>query len=42
MNNETICPICKKPVDITKFRDEISKKEYKISGMCQDCQDTTF
>jgi hypothetical protein len=24
------------------FRDEISKREYSISGMCQDCQDSIF
>ena len=35
-----ICVICKKP--ITGFRDEISAKEYRISGMCQECQDSVF
>ena len=24
------------------FRDDISKKEYSISGMCQACQDSVF
>ena len=24
------------------FRDELSKKVYAISGMCQDCQDEVF
>jgi hypothetical protein len=24
------------------FRDDISKKEYSISGMCQSCQDQVF
>lgn len=24
------------------FRDDISKKEYGISGMCQSCQDEAF
>ena len=24
------------------FRDELSRKEYTISGICQDCQDKTF
>lgn len=24
------------------FRDELSAKEYYISGMCQDCQDSVF
>jgi len=24
------------------FRDELSEREYLISGMCQDCQDEVF
>ena len=28
--------------DITSFRDPESAKEYSISGLCQDCQDTVF
>jgi hypothetical protein len=31
---------CGKP--ITGFRNELSAKEYRISGLCQDCQDTVF
>ena len=31
---------CGKPV--TKFTDEISAKEYCISGLCQECQDKLF
>lgn len=27
---------------ITSFRDELSKREYKISGLCQKCQDKIF
>jgi hypothetical protein len=34
------CPTCKNPVG--DFRDEISKREYGISGMCQTCQDSVF
>ena len=26
----------------TEFRDELSKKEYSISGLCQSCQDDVF
>lgn len=26
----------------TEFRDEISKKEFSISGLCQKCQDKVF
>ena len=34
------CPICGNV--ITDFRDELSLKEYKISGLCQTCQDEVF
>ena len=27
---------------IGKFKDEISQREYRISGMCQKCQDEVF
>ena len=37
---EGYCPICKDRVG--EFRDELSKEEYKISGMCQACQDEVF
>lgn len=30
---------CGKPMDNAVFRDELSEKESKISGLCQDCQD---
>ena len=28
--------------EATEFKDELSKKEYTISGLCQACQDFTF
>ena len=34
------CATCSEPAD--GFRDEISLKEYTISGMCQSCQDSVF
>jgi hypothetical protein len=34
------CPTCKGPVGL--FRDELSRKEFGISGMCQECQDKVF
>lgn len=34
------CPFCDKPIG--EFRDELSKKEFKISGLRQECQDKTF
>ena len=37
------CPFCKKAIHPnTEFRDELSLKEYRISGLCQKCQDKTF
>ena len=37
-----LCPTCSKPIDKSKFRNEISLKEFRISGMCQECQDSIF
>lgn len=34
------CPLCGDPIG--KFRDRLSEREYEISGMCQNCQDTMF
>ena len=28
--------------EATDFRNEISAREYRISGFCQQCQDNTF
>jgi hypothetical protein len=38
LNN--VCGWCKKPA--IEFRDELSEQEYRISAMCQQCQDETF
>lgn len=34
------CVSCGKPT--TKFKDDRSQKEYTISGLCQECQDSIF
>lgn len=34
------CPTCSG--EITPFKDALSVKEFGISGMCQDCQDSVF
>ena len=34
------CPTCSKVVSM--FRDELSLREYRISGLCQTCQDALF
>lgn len=38
----SFCPFCKNPITQVEFRDKISKREYKISGLCQKCQDKMF
>jgi hypothetical protein len=36
------CPLCYRSIEMDKFRDELSKKEFEISGLCQQCQDEVF
>ena len=37
------CPFCKTDIHPNKdFRDELSRREYKISGLCQKCQDEMY
>lgn len=40
--DEKKCVFCNKKIDIKDFENEISKKEYAITGVCQTCQDKTF
>ena len=37
-----ICPFCNKEIKWEDFRNEISRREYRISGLCQSCQDEMF
>jgi uncharacterized CHY-type Zn-finger protein len=37
---QKICVVCGEP--IKEFRDDLSKREYEISGLCQECQDEVF
>jgi hypothetical protein len=38
-----LCSICgSDKVKYDDFKDSLSWKEFKISGMCQRCQDETF
>ena len=39
-HQKNLCTWCGK--FITVFRDELSEKEYTLSGFCQKCQDETF
>jgi hypothetical protein len=36
------CPFCGKVPKPEEFRDELSVKEWRISNLCQACQDETF
>lgn len=36
------CPFCGKLVLPFSFRDALSQKEFRISGLCQECQDNIF
>ena len=35
-----VCTWCGGPA--SEFKDDLSRKEYTISGFCQKCQDKTF
>ena len=37
-----LCPFCGKDMTNPSFRDELSRKEFEISGLCQTCQDNYF
>ena len=39
---EKVCVFCGKPIKMEDFRNEISRREYGISGICQKCQDDVF
>lgn len=36
------CPFCNKEVHIEDMRDIISQDEFRLSGLCQECQDDFF
>ena len=40
--DEAHCKICNAQVNRADFIDELSIREYDISGMCQKCQDDFF
>ena len=37
---ENTCAGCNQPAKT--FRDDLSRREYRISGLCQSCQDAVF
>ncbi len=36
------CSLCAEKVNEEEFRNEVFIKEFKSSGLCQECQDTVF
>lgn len=36
------CSWCNSNVSVIDFKDDLSRQEYIISGLCQKCQDDTF
>lgn len=42
LRRKGLCPVCKKKIIMNEFKDSLSKKEFKISGMCQKCQNKVF
>jgi transcription initiation factor IIE alpha subunit len=40
--SEGNCPFCGEVVNMSDFKDELSKKEFSLSGLCQGCQDSFF
>ena len=36
------CTCCKSDVTLDSFKDELSLREFHISGLCQTCQDSVF
>ena len=41
IKNKT-CPLCESKIELDSFKDEVSLREFHISGMCQKCQDKLF
>lgn len=39
MIDQYFCPVCGKTIYQKDFKNELSIKEYTISGLCQKCQD---
>lgn len=36
------CPFCGLDISASEFRDDVSRRESEISGLCQGCQDDVF
>lgn len=36
------CPTCGKLIEQKNFKDDLSRKEFELSGMCFECQKEVF
>ena len=40
--DNSFCAWCNSKVVATEFHDELSMKDYSITGLCMDCQNKTY
>lgn len=40
--DEGKCPWCKRKIDMNEFKTPKNRKEFEISGLCQECQEGFF
>lgn len=41
-HKKAVCPCCETQIRLEDFTDELSFKEFEISGLCEDCQNELF
>lgn len=42
IDQRLICAFCGDPIKMKDFKDELSRREFHISGLCQKDQDMVF
>ncbi len=42
LRKQNKCPFCKKDTENAEFDNSLSRREFEISGLCQNCQNETF
>ena len=42
MRDSILCPLCGKDVSEEIFTDDLSAREFEISGLCNSCQKIVF
>lgn len=41
-HKRAVCPCCETQIRLEDFTNELSLKEFEISGLCEDCQNDLF